>query len=36
VYQCLTSPYTKWPELFPPLQEAVLSAAERTDALLVV
>ena len=35
VYQCLNVPYTKWPELFPPLQEAVLSAAERTDALLV-
>jgi nucleoside-diphosphate-sugar epimerase len=28
-------PYTKWPELFPPLQRGVLAAAERTDALLV-
>ena len=30
-----TSRIRKWPELFPPLQQAVLSAAERTDALLV-
>ena len=35
VYQCLNAPYTKWPELFPPLQRGVLAAAERTDALLV-
>ena len=35
VYQCLNVPYTQWPKLFPPLQQAVLSAAERTDALLV-
>jgi len=35
VYQCLNAPYTKWPQRFPPLQKAVLSAAERADALLV-
>jgi nucleoside-diphosphate-sugar epimerase len=35
VYQCLNAPYTKWPELFPPLQRNVLAAAERADALLV-
>lgn len=35
IYQCLNAPYTKWPELFPPLQRGVLAAAERTDALLV-
>ena len=35
VYQCLNAPYTKWPELFPPLQRGVLAAAESTDVLLV-
>ncbi len=35
VYQCLNAPYTQWPELFPPLQRGVLTAAERTGALLV-
>ena len=35
IYQCLNAPYTKWPKLFPPLQRAVLAAAERIDALLV-
>jgi nucleoside-diphosphate-sugar epimerase len=35
VYQCLNAPYTKWPELFPPLQRGVLAAAEATGALLV-
>lgn len=35
IYQCLGAPYTRWPELFPPLQRAVLAAAERTGALLV-
>ena len=36
VYQCVNAPYTKWPELFPPLQRGVLTAAERNGALLVV
>ncbi len=35
VYQCVNAPYTQWPELFPPLQRGVLTAAERTGALLV-
>ncbi len=35
IYQCLNAPYTSWPERFPPLQRGVLSAAERSGALLV-
>ena len=35
IYQCLNAPYTDWPKQFPPLQRGVLSAAERTGALLV-
>jgi len=35
VYQCLNAPYAQWPQLFPPLQHGVLSAAERAGALLV-
>jgi len=35
IYQCLNAPYTDWPNLFPPLQQGVLSAAEREGALLV-
>ena len=35
VYQCLNAPYTDWPKQFPPLQRAVMAAAERSDALLV-
>jgi hypothetical protein len=35
VYQCLNARYTQWPERFPPLQRGVLTAAERTGALLV-
>ena len=35
VYQCLNAPYTDWPKRFPPLQRAVMAAAERSDALLV-
>ena len=30
VYQCLNAPYTEWPERFPPLQRAVMAAAERS------
>ncbi len=36
VYQCVNAPYTQWPDRFPPLQRGVLTAAERTGALLVV
>jgi nucleoside-diphosphate-sugar epimerase len=35
IYQCLNAPYTRWPQMFPPLQRNVLAAAERGDALLV-
>lgn len=35
VYQCLNPPYTRWAELFPPLQRSVLRAAERAGARLV-
>jgi nucleoside-diphosphate-sugar epimerase len=34
-YQCLNPPYTRWPELFPPLQAAVLQSAMATGAKLV-
>ena len=35
IYQCLNAPYTDWPTKFPPLQRAVIAAAEQTGALLV-
>jgi nucleoside-diphosphate-sugar epimerase len=36
VYFCLNAPnYHRWPEEFPPLQDAVLSAASAADARLV-
>jgi nucleoside-diphosphate-sugar epimerase len=35
VYQCLNAPYHRWPQDFPPLQRAVMTAAERANALLV-
>ena len=35
VYQCLGPPYDKWPELFPPLQSAVLQGAAAAGAKLV-
>ena len=35
IYQCLNPPYTKWPELFPPLQDSVLHAATSAGAKLV-
>jgi nucleoside-diphosphate-sugar epimerase len=33
--QCLSAPYTRWPQLLPPLQRNVLAAADHSDALLV-
>jgi len=36
VYVCLNPTYTKWPELFPPMQAAVLSAARKVGTRLVV
>jgi nucleoside-diphosphate-sugar epimerase len=35
-YLCLNPPYTKWPQLFPPLQAAVLSAVKKAGVRLVV
>jgi nucleoside-diphosphate-sugar epimerase len=35
VYQCLNAPYAQWSQKFPPLQRAVLGAAERAHARLV-
>jgi nucleoside-diphosphate-sugar epimerase len=35
-YQCLNPQYTKWAELFPPLQAGVLSAVKKTGVRLVV
>jgi len=36
VYFCLGAAYTRWPELFPPLQAAVISGAASAGARLVV
>ena len=35
VYQCLNAPYTKWPELFPAMTQAVLDGAAAAGAKLV-
>ena len=35
VYQCLNPPYTKWPDLFPPLQRNLIDAAKAAGAKLV-
>lgn len=35
VYQCLNPPYNRWPELFPPLQTAVMEGAASAGAKLV-
>lgn len=34
-YQCLNPPYTRWPELFPPLQHNLLEAAKAAGTKLV-
>ena len=36
VYLCLNAPYDRWAEELPPLQEAVLAAAEASSSKLVV
>ena len=37
VYQALNPPYDRWPELFPPLQEAVIDgAAAQPDSTVAV
>jgi nucleoside-diphosphate-sugar epimerase len=35
VYQCLSPPYHQWPDLFPPLQNAVVHAARTANARYV-
>ncbi|WP_059051951.1 NAD-dependent epimerase/dehydratase family protein [Paenibacillus senegalimassiliensis] len=35
IYHCAKAPYTRWPELFPPITEGILGAAEATGAKLV-
>jgi len=35
LYQCLNPPYTKWPDLFPPLQASLVEAATAAEAKLV-
>lgn len=35
VYQCLNPPYAKWPELFPPMQAAVVEGAAAAGAKYV-
>ena len=35
LYNCANPPYHRWPEMWPPLGAAFLSAAERTGAVLV-
>jgi nucleoside-diphosphate-sugar epimerase len=35
LYNCASPPYHRWPELWPPLAAAILSAAEKSGAVLV-
>ncbi len=35
VYNCANPPYTKWPELFPALQQGIIAGAAAHNALLV-
>lgn len=35
LYNCANPPYHRWPQLWPPLAAALLTAAERTGAVLV-
>lgn len=36
VYQCAQADYTKWPELFPPIQAGILEGAAANGARLVI
>lgn len=36
IYACAAPPYDRWHELFPPLQRAIIDAASKADARLVV
>lgn len=35
LYNCANPPYHRWPQLWPPIADALLTAAERTGAVLV-
>lgn len=35
VYNCTNVPYTKWPELFPPLQQGIMAGVKAAGARLV-
>lgn len=35
IYNCANPPYHRWPELWPPIAESLLGAAERSGAVLV-
>jgi nucleoside-diphosphate-sugar epimerase len=35
-YQCANPPYTRWPELFPPLQDGVIEGVAASGARLVI
>lgn len=36
IYNCANPPYHRWPELWPPMAAAMLAAAERSGAVLVI
>lgn len=36
VYQCVNPPYDRWPQLFPPMQRIILSAAASVGARAVI
>ena len=35
VYHCAMPPYTRWPELFPPLMQGIVNGISRTNAKLI-
>ena len=35
VYHCAMPPYTKWPELFPPLMKGIVDGVSKTEAKLI-
>ncbi|UQU64229.1 NAD-dependent epimerase/dehydratase family protein [Couchioplanes caeruleus] len=36
LYNCANPPYTKWPQLWPPLSAAMITAARENDAVLAI
>ncbi|GAA2488488.1 NAD-dependent epimerase/dehydratase family protein [Winogradskya humida] len=36
IYNCVNPPYTKWPELWPPISRAMIAAAKANDAVLAI